>query len=280
MLFHIKSDQTRGSILMLSNGSTEIGVALDYGIRIVHLSCSGMDNLLYRQPNDLSDGYTTDEGWRLYGGHRFWLAPEGSWSTFPDNQAVTYKILSDGAEFVQQIDEWHHVVKFLRIRFRDDGAIDLIHTIKNVGHQVLHASLWGITTFAGGASATVSFEGSQPPDDLTPRRVLALWADTNLGDPRISFQKDCIQIKHTPLEEFFKIGVFSKQGCCVLENLNQRLTIQSEPHSIEHLPDHGCNIEVFMDKNFLELETLGMLKSIAPGRYASHTETWYVIPTS
>ena len=63
MQSEIRTDDQLGRILWLSDGKTEIGVALDFGIRVMHLSCVGLENLFYRQPADLSDGLITEEGW-------------------------------------------------------------------------------------------------------------------------------------------------------------------------------------------------------------------------
>ena len=60
-----RMDAKRGNLIWLSDGRTEAAAALDFGIRIVHLSCAGKPNLFYSQPDDLSDGLTTEAGWRI-----------------------------------------------------------------------------------------------------------------------------------------------------------------------------------------------------------------------
>ena len=45
MKAYIKNDPQRGRIYWMTDGKTDVGVALDFGIRIVHLSCAGMENL-------------------------------------------------------------------------------------------------------------------------------------------------------------------------------------------------------------------------------------------
>ena len=63
-----RMDAKRGNLIWLSDGRTEAAAALEFGIRIVHLSCAGKPNLFYSQPDDLSDGLATEAGWRIYGG--------------------------------------------------------------------------------------------------------------------------------------------------------------------------------------------------------------------
>ena len=57
-----RMDAKRGNLIWLSDGRTEAAAALDFGIRIVHLSCAGKPNLFYSQPDDLSDGLATEAG--------------------------------------------------------------------------------------------------------------------------------------------------------------------------------------------------------------------------
>ena len=274
MIQEIRTDPDGSRILWLADGKTELAIALDYGIRITHLSCAGMQNLLYRQPRDGSDGQVTAQGWRLYGGHRFWLAPESEASTYPDNQPVQYRLLPNGAEVTQPADPWLQVEKTIRVCFREDGTVEVTHRAKNTAATTLHAALWGVTTLAAGGTAEISYEGADLSDSLVPRRTVSLWGSTNLGDPRVQFTADKIAFRQLPMDDFFKIGVYSKEGFMYTENLGQRLEIRFEPHTIEQLADYGSNAEVYFDRNFMELETLGILQAIAPGESASHTETW------
>ena len=41
-------------------------------------------------------------------------------------------------------------------------------------------------------------------------------------------------------------------------------------------PDYGCNNEVYVNGNLLEIETLGPVTGIPPGKYSEHTEDWYL----
>ena len=49
-----RMDAKRGNLIWLSDGRTEAAAALDFGIRIVHLSCAGKPNLFYSQPASCS----------------------------------------------------------------------------------------------------------------------------------------------------------------------------------------------------------------------------------
>ena len=180
-----------GNLIWLSDGRTEAAAALDFGIRIVHLSCAGKPNLFYSQPEDLSDGLKTEEGWRIYGGHRFWASPESSRSYYPDNAPVACELLADE-----------------RLRFG--------------------------------------------PEEICAR--------------------------HLPLGTSLKLGVYTARGEISAENLGQRLTVSCEVHPIDQCADRGCNVELYLNHDVMELETLGMLAALSPGQSTRHTEHWTLEP--
>ena len=130
-----RMDAKRGNLIWLSDGRTEAAAALDFGIRIVHLSCAGKPNLFYSQPDDLSDGLATEAGWRIYGGHRFWSSPESTRSYYPDNAPVACELLADGVCLRQRTDPWTGFEKTLILRFLPDGRLSAEHILTNRNPQ-------------------------------------------------------------------------------------------------------------------------------------------------
>ena len=43
-------------------------------------------------------------------------------------------------------------------------------------------------------------------------------------------------------------------------------------------PDGGCNAEVYCGDRFVELESLGVLGTVAPGKEVQLNETWELYP--
>lgn len=275
MTHEIRIAENNTHVLWLTDGNTEVGVALDYGIRVVHLSHAGMENLFYQQPDDCSDGFTDENGWRLYGGHRLWLAPETDQTYCPDNDPVEYTIYENGVELRQKEDPWLKVVKTLEIRFQHDGSIELTHGIKNTGDQPRTASLWGVNTLSPNGRAQVCFSGPKP-GDFAPHRVVALWSDTSMADPRLTWTKDGLLAQHAPSEDYFKLGLFTRDGFATYENKGQRLELSFQAFQPEQYSDLGCNFELYMNSFFMELETLGIRHILDPGESAYHRECWNV----
>ena len=274
MKTRIQKDPDWGDLLWMEDGHAEVAAALEFGIRIVHLSCAGMENLFYRQPEDLSDGLVTASGWRIYGGHRFWQTPESEQTYWPDNQPVTWMPENDGVLLIQEPDPWVGVQKSLRLRFRPDGVIALEHMLRNVSDHTIVTASWGVNTLAGGGSAVVEFPDPNP-GVFTPTRLVSLWGETNLHDPRLQFSARQLYVHHLPLNEYLKIGLYSA-GRAVLRNRDQRLELEFAARPAAEYPDFGCNFEVYLNRNVMELETLGVQRTLAPGEQCGHMEFWKI----
>ena len=262
-----------GQVLWMHHEQYELGIALDFGIRIVHASCPNMENLLYRQPDDLSDGYYEPNGWRLYGGHRMWTAPEGPLSTTPDNLPVHWQNEADGILIWEDPNPVTGFQKFLKLICLSDGTLRLIHSFKNISEKPVTCASWGITSFAPGGSAQVDFSYDTSPS-CNPRRSISLWGSTSLQDPRLRFDATILYATFAAIPDFCKVGIYSYKGIATYENKNQHLTISFPTGKIENLPDCGSNFELFLCQHFIELETLGELTTLMPGDTASHWEEW------
>ncbi len=262
-----------GKVLFIGNERVEVGVALDFGIRVVHLSCVGMENLFYRQPNDLSDNFVKNNGWRLYGGRRLWMAPESADSYYPDNAPVRYTLEQSGVLLEQNPDPLLHLKKSLRITFLDDGSVAVENRLQNIGDEPITGASWGVNTLDGGGTAVISF-GCGVRGGYNPKRVVSLWSDTDLHDPRLSFTKDSLTAKHIAMPGYLKIGLYANPGRAVFQNKGQQLTIGFDAQPLEQYMDNGCNFALYMCKQFMELETLGTRTQMLPGELACHTEVW------
>jgi len=271
----VKTIPQWGRVLWLNNDNLEIGVALDFGIRVVHLSCIGCENLFYVQPNDLSDGFVTDSGWKLRGGHRIWMAPESDDSYYPDNSPVSYEIDGNSVLICQDVEAFLGIRKSLRITFLEDGGVQLEQSIRNDSDHAIDGASWGVNTLDGGGTAYINFT-NQDKKGYTPHRVVSLWSDTNLHDPRLTFEKERLVAHHMPMPNYLKLGLYCIEGKAVLENKGQRLIITFDSKPLNQYPDNGCNFELYMCSKFMELETLGTKAHMLPGESTSHIENWYL----
>ena len=275
MKSEIRQDAQFGRVLWLTDGKTEVGCALDFGLRIVQYCVAGMQNLLYRQSADLSDGLTTEKGWKIWGGHRFWSAPESDLSYYPDNEAVSYELLENGVILTQNVDPWLKEQKSYRIEFLPNGDLSVEHILKNCADTAKKAAAWGVSTTAAGGYAVLPFPRTGK-GDYNPKRVMSFWGNTTLCDERLQFTHDEIIASFKPSENYLKLGIYSSVGHITRYNFNQKFDISITPQPMENCADGGVNIELYMNKNVLEMETLGAFEEIAPNASVSHKEIWHV----
>ena len=99
----------------LSNGVVELVVTTDVGPRLIHFSFEGEENEFLTVPDML--GLRGGSEWRLYGGHRFWHAPEHPVRTYyPDNSPVTYEDHDDFVRLVQDVEPLTGIQKEIDIQ--------------------------------------------------------------------------------------------------------------------------------------------------------------------
>ena len=116
-------------------------------------------------------------------------------------------------------------------------------------------------------------------------RRLLLWSYARFADPRYRFGDRLIQIDSAKVpappgqtgrgDDESKIGVDSAQGWAAYL-LDGTLFLKRFPHPAGEYPDGGATIEVYSNHEFLELEHLGPLTTIAPGEEIVLPEDWWV----
>ena len=136
----------------------ELVAPLEVGPRILRLAPVDGPNLFYENSSQL--GMTGGQDWRIYGGHRFWTAPENEDSYTPDNEPVSFEpIGSKGFRLTgvpNQKSGWH---KSFACTWQDNGLIQVEHRLTNLRSEPLPHVPWCLTVLATGGTAFVP----QPP---------------------------------------------------------------------------------------------------------------------
>lgn len=270
----IKSHPVYGKCLFADNGIIEIGVPLEFGLRVGHFAFCGGKNVFYEQPKDMTT-FTTEQGWRLRGGHRLWLAPESEKDYCPDNAPIAYRIDGETVILTQQEDPWLQVIKQFELTF-DGACLQVKHKVTNTGDAPLECSLWAISVVAPGGVETINFQRRDGGMDHWHR--ISMWDYTSLGDPRVTYTRDQIVIRHQPLEEKYKIGVGHPYGPVRYENGDTVFVKHFRVETDKTYPDANVSFETFCSRYMMEIETLSPLGNILPGGTMEHTETWELLP--
>jgi hypothetical protein len=262
--------------LRLSNSEVEVVIATDIGLRILRFGFIGGQNIFYLSPEDL--GKQGGGVWRIYGGHRLWHAPEAIPRTYcPDNDPVTYSYDSQTLKITQPREGGTGMVKEMEISLSSETSqLRVLHRLINQNPWPEKLSAWALSVLRPGGRAIIPQEPYGAGDDyLLPARSLALWNYTTMNDPRWSWGNKFIQaIQNPSMSSEQKIGVLNKQGWtayCMEEDFLIKV-FEFDPAA--EYPDFGSNNELYINGEFLEIETLGPLVSIPPEGKTEHIEYW------
>ena len=260
-----------GKCLYITNNIVELRIPLSYGIRIGHFSLCGDENVFYEQPHDMQE-LATPEGWRVRGGHRLWVAPEGDETYYPDNAPIHYKISGDSVLLTQQDDPWLQAKKSIRITFGADDSVQVDHCIENTANADRTCSLWAVTSVAPGGIQHIplkTYDGG-----AMPRHWISMWSYTDLGDYRAKYSREEILLTHEPIQQKYKIGVDRPNGPVWYENGGVIFEKEFPVIQEDIYPDKDVSYETFMCQHMVEMESLSALRTLAPGEKCEHTEIW------
>lgn len=216
-------------------------------------------------------GFETPDGfWRLYGGHRLWVAPEAMPRTYSiDEGPVEVEVRGKRVTVTGPVEEKNGIRKRLTIK-PEGKALRVVHEVENTSRWPLEFAPWAISVLRGGGYAVIPLKPRG--EGLLPDRHIALWPYTSLNDERLLFLEDCLVVKHRAVREPLKVGTRGSVAAYWVEGfLFVKRVEESGPY-----PDLGSNIEVYAGENYIELETLGPLRRVEPGEVHSHEELWEV----
>jgi hypothetical protein len=261
----------------ISNGEVEAFVTGDVGPRVMRYGFVGGQNFFKEFEDQL--GRTGEPAWQPRGGHRIWAAPEDPVDTYaPDNGPVAIALTDDSIVATEPVEPLTGLEKQIAVRMARQGSgLDVVHRIRNAGSKPRRLAPWALTMMAPGGHGIHGFppRGAHP-EMLAPTNPLVMWAFTNLSDPRWTLLQRYMVLRQdasNPVPQ--KLGTFNARtwGAYLLNGdlFVKRFAAPGDPSSYA---DFGCSYETFTNADFLELETLGPMTTLAPGESVSHTERW------
>jgi hypothetical protein len=260
----------------VSNGEVALIVTSDVGPRVIRFGYVGGQNVFKEFPDQL--GGSREEKFQLRGGDRVWKAPEDPVATWaPDNMPVEITITANGLIARAPVEPLTSLQKEIEVRMATSGTeVIVLHRITNRSLFALEYSVWALTMMAPGGIAITGFPPrGKHPANLEATNPLVMWAYTNLSDRRLVFTKKYMALKQDPRNsEAQKLGMFNPDtwGAYVLNG--EAFIKRAHANSGETYPDFGCSFETFTNNEFLEIETLGPLTKLPPGKMAEQAEHW------
>ncbi len=261
----------------MTNGRVELIVTGDVGPRVIRYGFPRGQNLFAEFTAQL--GHSGEAEWQARGGHRIWVGPEAMPMSYaPDNVPVKVSLGADWIELTEPVEKDTGFQKTMRIRLAATGSdVEVSQRIKNTNASARKIASWALTMMAPGGIAVTGFppRGTHPKM-LLPTNPLVMWGYTNFSDPRWKFTEKYLILRQDPKATLpVKVGLWNKDTWEAYL-LGTDLFIKSTPALAgpEAYPDMGCSLETFTNADFLEMETLGPLESVAPNQSIGHTERW------
>jgi hypothetical protein len=266
----------------LGNDHLRLEYLAEAGPRLVRLFVNGSatgENLLAEVPELV---WSTPLGpYRVQGGHRLWHAPEAMPRTYvPDDRGLTVKDLSNGVELRQPTEAATGLRKTLIIQLQPDrAALTLTHSLTNEALWPVETAPWAITQLRlGGRVVLPQPDEAAGSDEINyrfrPNRHLVLWPYAHWDDPRLTVHNDVVLFQAQPRLPPCKLGYLNTHGWAGYLHEGLLFVKQFQPQPTAIHPDWNCNVEVFGNDRFVELETLAPLTRLEPGQSATHVEGW------
>jgi hypothetical protein len=266
--------------IALENEHFHIEALAQAGPRLVRAFVQGnSENIFAEVPGLKID--TSQGQYSLLGGHRLCHAPEAMPRTYiPDDQGVLSSIDHETMVLEGPPERYSNIQKRMTITLiADRPGLVINQTLTNLNAWQIELACWGITQLPpGGIAILPQPDQSFDPSGLLPNRALVLWPYTKWGDARLELHDDFILVHAEALQTAMKIGYANNEGWAGYLRKDVLFVKRFEKPSPAPYPDLGCNLEIYANSTFLEMETLGGLVRLSPSESITLTETWEFIP--
>jgi hypothetical protein len=263
----------------LANGSVELIITLDVGPRILSYRTHMGENVFKTFDDQL--GKSGEAEWMIRGGHRFWIAPEDEKLSYHiDNERTEFRVADNEIVIDSVQTAVHPIRKSLGVSLLGEtSGVKVTHTATNESPGQIEIAPWALSVMRPGGIEIIPQPAlGEHPRDLLPNRGMVLWPYTDLSDPRWHLGRSFFTLRQSAGFPPTKIGLAHREKW-VAYVIEESIFIKAFEH-IEGLvyPDGGCSFETFTNDEMLEIESLGPLVRLAPGRSVSLTEHWHVFP--
>ncbi len=273
-----KTEYRGGEALRLESRALELVIPTGLGPRITSLRSrrGRAGNLFLAFPADEPRYH----GYYLRGGHRLWHAPEDIVRTYqPDDAPPALKHLPRGAALTQPTEPLTGLQKGVRVELIGERTVKVTHTLANRGAWPVECAAWALTMVPAGGYGVVPLlpKGDHARGDLLPTYAMVPWSFTDLSLPVWQLHRDFIGIEVAKAKSAQKLGMTQFPGWSAYWRRGTTFVKYAAGIAGATYPDMGSRFEVFTNGSMLELETLGPLTTLAPGRSSTHVEYWTVL---
>lgn len=261
--------------LNISNGTIQLIILTGVGPRIIHASLVDQPNLFAVFDETFAQPLT---GYRIFGGHRLWHAPEDATRTYvPDNQPVNVKV-DDALHLIQATEELTGIQKQISVQFISAHRVRVTHQLTNHNIWPVHLAGWGISMMKPDGVGVFPLPERTPHSDQTllPNSRLNLWSYTDFSDPRYTFTPSAILLRQDRQLPAQKFGGTIPTGWLAYAHADG-LFIKYAPHHATPTLNDESVAEIYTDPRVMEIETLSAAQTLAPHERLTHIEEWDIL---
>jgi hypothetical protein len=210
----------------------------------------------------------------MIGGHRLWAAPEVPATTYlPDDDPPDVTRAADSVAFSSR--QVAGLRKTLRVTPTADSVV-VEHVLVNESTERTRVAPWAITMLTPGGEAWLPrFMGRTDPGGYQANGSLVLWPYTRFGDARLIPGDPITRVLAVAGSEGrVKVGLQGRPGWSAYRRHDALLVKRVTWLADATYPDMDASLQCYSCGDFIELETLGPLVTLALGEAISHQETW------
>jgi hypothetical protein len=255
-------------------GPIAITFAIDAGPRILGYARHGGPQLFVSLLDEVIE-HPAVGTYRFLGGHRLWRAPEVPAITYaPDDTPVESTVTDDGFEVIGPLGA-DAIVKAIAVTQHGDLTI-VDHELRNEGWTPVRCAPWAITQLVPGGTAYLPQQrGPADEDGVLPNRHIVLWPYTDLSAREVTIGQKQVTVYASDRPSKSKVGLPNRLGWIAYALGGELFVKWSALHRDSELyVDRGVSVECYRDERFIEMETLGPLVTLQPGKRAVHREIW------
>jgi len=215
------------------------------------------------------------------GGHRLWYAPEIPKNTYiADDHPVKVSQTKNGLKLVQEVDNATGIQKSWQVKLDEKEAqVRIIHQLSNLGEREFELAPWAITQLRAGGTAVIPLQVDHDDEyGLQPNRQIVLWPYTELNSPNLQLRDKKIVVQAKILKGALKVGAPNPIGWLAYELDGFLFVKKTDYQTGARYLDRGASSQIYCNRDFIELETLGPVVELAPNESVDHQETWQVFP--
>jgi hypothetical protein len=266
----------------LENENTTVILGPHCGGRILEYSLNGK-NSLYLDPEQ--KGWVYEPGKDVINpmAGRFDIGPEGTTPSHPDLRfgAWTAEITGPRSARMTSVKDGPTGIQLVRDFTLDKNSSKLTctQTMINVSDKITKRCYWSRTLAVGGGICIMPLT----PDSRFPREYIMYGPGPVMNyqpeDPNIRIRDNFLEIIGTPQRA--KLGVDSYAGWIYYLTKNDLLFIKRFPTYPERVYNEMAAITIsiwYYQDIMCELEPIGPMEVLKPGKSASFTEEWWLVP--